>query len=76
MAKVSWCDEGNHAFKADEPGSAHMEGSQRNEEGFEQIVTRDICAAHNPYAPANVREQAERRMLTSQAETELLNRGE
>jgi hypothetical protein len=76
MSSVLWCDTGNHAFKAGSPGAAHFEGTQTDADGVPQTMTQDVCAEHNPYAPAAEKEKAERLRLTAQAESELLNRGE
>lgn len=48
MSKVSWCDPGNHAFKAGEDGSASFSGVQHIE-GRPVDVTQDVCRKHNPY---------------------------
>lgn len=58
MSSVLWCDTTEidelnphgigHAFKAGQPGSQTMTGTQINEDGFEESVRMDLCAAHTP----------------------------
>lgn len=74
MSTVLWCDKGEHAFKAGMPGAAHFTGTQTDEDGRQIDVVQDMCPMHNPYAPANLREEAERKALTAMAESELNRR--
>lgn len=76
MSTVLWCDNGNHAFKAGIPGAAHFEGTQTNGEGATVSMSQDVCPEHNPYAPADIKEEFQRKRLTAEAETELLNQGD
>lgn len=69
LSKVSWCDYGNHAFKASEPGSSTFQGSQVDEKGMTQTVDMDACRDHNPMRAAF--EQVELKALTQKAEAEL-----
>jgi hypothetical protein len=71
MSSVLWCDPGNHAFKAGSPGSVHFQGTQVNGDGADESVNTDACAVHNPYAPKDVKEREEKKMLTAQVEEEL-----
>lgn len=47
MSKVSWCDYGNHPFKAGETGSASFEGTEFDD-GVPRLTTMDACSEHNP----------------------------
>src|ERR1700750_575566 len=44
MSSVVWCDYGNHAFKANAPGSAHFNGTEVGENGLTETVSMDACA--------------------------------
>lgn len=46
VSAVKWCDPGNHAFKASEPGAQSLDIMQRGENGVEERVTMDICGSH------------------------------
>jgi hypothetical protein len=73
MSNVLWCDNGNHAFKAGAPGAIHFEGTQQDENGSPVTVVTDACAIHNPFAPKDVKDSEERKMLTAEVEEELTN---
>lgn len=47
VSAVKWCDKGNHAFKAGEPGSQSFTGTNRNDDGSEETVHLDMCAEHS-----------------------------
>lgn len=47
MSGVAWCDPGNHAFKAGEPGSQSFSGTTRDEEGNPVRIEMDACAKHS-----------------------------
>lgn len=49
MSRVLWCDQGEHAFKADSPGSLHFEGTGYDETGKQVQQDMDACAEHNPF---------------------------
>lgn len=52
VSAVKWCDAGNHAFKANAPGSQSLDVTQRGDDGKEERVTMDMCASHAfPTAP-------------------------
>jgi hypothetical protein len=66
MSKVSWCDTGEHAFKAGENGSASFEGVQY-EDGRPVNRQQDVCAKHNPYnATAEIEKAITSRVLDSE----------
>lgn len=44
VSSAAWCDAGNHAFRANEPGSESMAGSQFQKDGTRKVVELDICA--------------------------------
>jgi len=46
VSAVKWCDAGNHAFKANSPGSQSVDVVQRDESGDEVRVVMDMCADH------------------------------
>lgn len=46
VSAVKWCDLGNHAFKANSPGSQSIDVMQRGDNGQEERVTMDMCADH------------------------------
>jgi hypothetical protein len=48
MSQVSWCDPGNHAFKAGIDGSASFEGVNYVD-GKPVNARQDVCPKHNPY---------------------------
>lgn len=63
MSKVAWCDQGDHAFKAGEPGSLSFTGTGFDENGTPVRQEMDSCAKHNPM---NVTADIER-AITQQA---------
>lgn len=75
MSKVLWCDRGDHAFKADAPGSTTLTGEQVDDNGVRVRVEEDICPEHNPFLKAK-REREEKAALTAKAEAELRLHGE
>lgn len=46
VGAVKWCDVGNHAFKANEPGAQSLNVSQTNSDGGTETVVMDICGSH------------------------------
>jgi hypothetical protein len=72
MSNVTWCDRGDHAFKAASPGSARYTIEQPDENGETLRMTQDACPEHNPYAPAKASKEAERKRLTAEVEAELM----
>lgn len=46
VSTVVWCDLGDHAFKADSPGSQSLNVVQRGDDGEEKRVMMDMCAKH------------------------------
>ena len=46
VSAVKWCDLGNHAFKANSPGSQSLNVVNRNEDGTEENVVMDMCGEH------------------------------
>jgi hypothetical protein len=46
VSAVKWCDAGNHAFKANAPGSQSVDVVQRDDDGREERVVMDMCAEH------------------------------
>lgn len=56
MSQVSWCDEGEHAFKAGAPGSVDYSATVTDENGRRQTVVRDACADHSPFQPKEVKQ--------------------
>ena len=50
MSNVSWCDNGNHAFKSGEPGSQAFRGTSIDENGMSVSMAMDSCA-HHAYVP-------------------------
>lgn len=57
MSKVAWCDGGDHAYKANQEGSATFAGTQYDKDGNPVQVTMDYCAEHNP---ARIQAEAQR----------------
>lgn len=51
MSNVTWCDPGNHSFKANEPGSTHYSAQEIDENGNPVIGEVDACKLHNPFRP-------------------------
>lgn len=49
MSNVLWCDPGNHAFKANEPGSVHYQGTAYEKDGSRHEADVDACSQHNPF---------------------------
>ena len=47
MSSAAWCDPGNHAYKANEPGSQTIQGSQVDENGATQVVNLNACKEHS-----------------------------
>lgn len=62
MSRVSWCDYGDHAFRAGQDGSASFEGTEY-ENGIPRQTTMDACPEHNPM---NIERQAAKYSLTKQ----------
>lgn len=48
MSKATWCDYGDHAYKAGIQGSATFNAQEFDENGTPQDVTMDACPDHNP----------------------------
>jgi hypothetical protein len=46
VSAVKWCDVGNHAFKANQPGAQSLDVTERDNDGHENRVVMDICAEH------------------------------
>lgn len=53
MSNVLWCDPGNHAFKAGQPGSQSFQGTTRDEEGNPIRIEMDACSEHSFQSQAN-----------------------
>lgn len=47
VSAVAWCDPGDHAFKANEPGAISFTGQQTDEKGIPQTVQMDVCGKHS-----------------------------
>jgi hypothetical protein len=69
MSKVSWCDYGDHPFKAGVDGSASFEGNEFKN-GVPVTTMMDACPDHNPL---NIAREAQRYSLTPKAYEELNN---
>lgn len=63
VSQVKWCDNGEHAFKANEPGSQSFQGTEYDENGTAQQVQRDVCAKHSFQSQAKA-------LKAAQADTE------
>lgn len=70
MSQVLWCDYGDHAYKASEPGSVSFSGQQYDENGVSQQMQMHACRKHNPMG--HMYEQAELKVLTDKAAKDLL----
>ncbi len=46
VSAVKWCDPGDHAFKANIPGSQSFTGQERDENGSVTEVSMDMCPRH------------------------------
>ena len=47
VMRVDWCDNGNHAFKAGEPGSQQFTGTVIGEDGTPIQQAMSACAQHS-----------------------------
>lgn len=47
MSSAAWCDPGNHAFKAGEPGSQRFTGTSIDENGIPVRMEMDACKTHS-----------------------------
>lgn len=52
MSSAAWCDPGNHAFKAGEPGSQRFTGTSIDDDGNPVRMEMDACKAHSFQSPA------------------------
>jgi hypothetical protein len=57
VSTVSWCDPGNHPFKAGAPGSVDYTASVVNAEGRRETLVMDACADHSPFNPPEAKQQ-------------------
>lgn len=53
MSGAAWCDPGNHAFKAGEPGSQSFQGTSMDDDGNPIRMEMDACAEHSFRAQTN-----------------------
>lgn len=72
MSNVLWCDNGDHAYKAGQPGSISFNAEQYDENGAVQQVKQHACADHNPFKKQY--QEAQLAALTEQAADELKRR--
>lgn len=49
VSTVSWCDPGDHPFKAGAPGSAHYTAEAIGDDGSRQAMDMDACRDHSPF---------------------------
>ena len=47
MSSAAWCDPGNHAFQAGEPGSQRFSGTSIDAEGNPVRMEMDACKEHS-----------------------------
>lgn len=47
VSQVNWCDVGEHAYKANEPGSQSFQGTEYDANGDARQVRKDVCATHS-----------------------------
>jgi len=57
VSKVSWCDPGDHAFKANTPGAMSFTGQQNDDNGVPQTVSMDVCGVHSGHVFGTSQEQ-------------------
>lgn len=69
MSNAQWCDPGNHAYKAGEPGSIAFNAQQYGEDNVLTNVQQHACRDHNPFKAEY--EARELKALTHQAAKDL-----
>lgn len=57
MSKVNWCDIGDHAFRANEPGSQTMTVQHTDDDGRTVTEAMDVCGMHS-MTPARMKAKA------------------